>query len=129
MDIDALEQDINMDFKENSPYQEGVISEMYQRPDKSYFQEPTKLQGLVSTGKLVQKFLPKQAEMDKILKIIQWKVLKGTHLPVTVKQIQARHLISTYLKDLYLYVAQNKLPSTKSATWKVEMLEEKYILF
>ena len=36
LDIDALEQDINTDFKENSPYQEGVISEIYQRPDKSY---------------------------------------------------------------------------------------------
>ena len=32
--------EISMDFKENSPFQEGVISEMYQRPDKSYFQEP-----------------------------------------------------------------------------------------
>ena len=26
--------------------------------------------------------LPKQADIDKILKIIQRKVLKGTHLPV-----------------------------------------------
>ena len=29
LDTDALEQNINMDFEENSPYQEGVISEMY----------------------------------------------------------------------------------------------------
>ena len=82
-----MEQDINTDFEENSPYQEDVISEMYQRPDKSYFQEPLELQGLVSTGRLMQKFLPKQADVDKILKIIQRKVLKGTHLPVTVKEI------------------------------------------
>ena len=59
LDIDALEQDINIDFEENSPYQEGVISEMYQRPDRSYFQEPPEFQGLVRTGKLVQKLLPK----------------------------------------------------------------------
>ena len=39
-DIDTLEQDINTDFEENSPYQEGVISEIYQGPDKSYFLEP-----------------------------------------------------------------------------------------
>ena len=69
----------------------------------------------MSTGKLVQKFLPKQADMDKILKTIKWKVLKGTHLPVTVKEIQAGYLISPYFKDFYLYLAQNKLPSTKSA--------------
>ena len=81
--------DINMDFKENSPFQEGMISEKYQRPDKSYFQEPQELASLINTGKLVQKFLMKQADIDKILKIIQRKVLKGKHLPVTVKERQA----------------------------------------
>ena len=30
--------DINLDFKENSPFQGGVISETYQRLDKSFFQ-------------------------------------------------------------------------------------------
>ena len=62
MDLDT---DINMNFKENSPYQEGVILETYQRPDRSYFQEPPELDSLISTGKLVQNFLPKQADIDK----------------------------------------------------------------
>ena len=57
-----------MDFEEISPYLEGVISETYQRPDKSYFQEPPELQGLVSTGKLVQNVLSKQSDIDKICK-------------------------------------------------------------
>ena len=64
--------------------------------------------------------------MDKILKIFQRKVLKGMHLPVTVK-IVAGYLVSPYLKNLYLYLAQNKLPSKKMAICKVEMLE-KYVL-
>ena len=50
-----------MDFKENSPYQEGVLSETYHRLDRSYIQEPPDLDNLINTGKLVQKFLPKQA--------------------------------------------------------------------
>ena len=109
LDSDSLEQDINIDFEENSPHQEGVISKIYQRPDKSYFQEPPELQHQVDKGKLVQKFLPKQTDIDKILKIIQSKVLKGTHL----KEIQAEYSIKPYFKDLYLYLAQNKLPNTK----------------
>ena len=72
---------------------------MYQRPDKSYFQEPQELASLINMGKLVQKFLLKQANIDKILKMIQRKALKGTHLPVTVKEIQAGYLISFYFKD------------------------------
>ena len=66
-------------------------------------QEPPELDSLINTGKLVQKFLMKQADIDKILKIIQRKVLKGTHLPVTVKETQGGHLVSPYFKDLYLY--------------------------
>ena len=57
---------IDIEFEENSPYQEGIISKIYQRPDESYFQEPEELESLVNTGRLVQKFLPKQADIDKI---------------------------------------------------------------
>ena len=89
MDLDT---DINMDFKENSPFQECVISETYQRPNRSFFQEPPELDSLISTDKLVQKFLPKQADIDEVLKIIQRKVFKGMHLPVTIKEIQAGYL-------------------------------------
>ena len=49
----------------------------------------------------------------------------GTHVPVTVKEIQAGYLISPYFKDIYLYLAQNKLPSTKTTIHKVEKLAEK----
>ena len=54
-------------------------------------------------------FLPKQSDIDKILKIIRRIVLKGMHLPVTVREIQAEYLIIPYFKDLYLNLAQNKL--------------------
>ena len=101
---------------------------MYQRPDKSYFQEPKELESLVNMSRLVQKFLPKQADTDKILKIIQWKVLKGTHLPIMIKDIQAGYLVSSFFKDIYIYLAQNKFPSTTSAIRKIEALAEKYIL-
>ena len=63
-----------------------------------------------------------------MLKIIQQKVLKGTHLLVMIKEIQAGNLTSSYFKDIYLYLAQNKLPSSKAAIRKVEALTEKYIL-
>ena len=38
---------------------------MFQRLDKTFFQDPKELNGLINTGNLVQKFLPKQIDMDK----------------------------------------------------------------
>ena len=34
---------------------------------------------LVNTERIVQKYLPKQTDIDRILKVIQREVLKGTH--------------------------------------------------
>ena len=97
---------------------------MFQRPDKLFFQEPKELGDLIDRGNLVQKFLPKQTNIDKILKVIQRKVLKSTHLPVDIKEIQARYLHSSYFKDIFLYLSQNKLPHSKAAINKVEALTE-----
>ena len=97
-----LDLEINRNFEENLPYQEGLISEIYQRPHKSQIVDPPELTDLVNTERIVQKYLPKQADIDKILKVIQRKVLKGTHLPITIKEIQAGYLNSPYFKDLHL---------------------------
>ena len=123
-----LDLGINKDFEENSPYQEGIISEIYQRPDKSQLVNPPELIDLVNTERIVQKYLPKQTDIDNILKVIQRKVLKGTHLPLTIKENQAGYLNSPYFKDLYVYLSQNRLTSSKGAMHKIEILSERYIL-
>ena len=50
------------------------------------------------------------------------------HLPLTIKEIQAGYLSSLYFKDIYLYLAHNRLPSKKAAMKRVELLAEKYIM-
>ena len=48
----------NLDFEENSPYQEGIIAEIYVSPDKSYIEQPQELTDLVDSTKLIHKYLP-----------------------------------------------------------------------
>ena len=120
--------DRNVDIEENSLFQEGIISEIYERPNMSYVQEPQELKDLIDTTKLIQKYLPKQMDIDKILDIIKRKVLKGTHLPLTIKEIQAGYLSSPYFKELYLFLSQNKLPSKRASIKKVKTLAESFVL-
>ena len=54
--------------------------------------------------------------------------MKGNHLPVEIKEIQEGYLHSPYFKDIYLYLLQNRLPSSKASIKRVEALAEKYIL-
>ena len=51
--LENINPNINFDFEENSPFQEGIMSETFQRLDKSFFQE------LKELGKLInRKFNP-----------------------------------------------------------------------
>ena len=102
-----------IEIEENLPFQENIISKVYERPDKSYFQELIELKDLIDTNNIIQ-FLPKQTDIDKILEIIRKKVLKGTHLPLMIKEIQAGYLNNSYFKDIYLYLAQNRLPAKRA---------------
>ena len=67
-------------------------------------------------------------DIDKILNVIKRKVLKCTHLPLTIKEIQAGYLTSLYFKDIYRYLAQNILPRKRHARQKVENLSDRYVL-
>ena len=56
--------DRNVHIEENFPFQESIISEIYERPDTSYMQEPYELRDLLDTTKLIEKFLLKQTEIE-----------------------------------------------------------------
>ena len=75
--------DLRMDIEENSSHQEGIITEAYIAPDQSYLEQPQELIKLVNTSKFVQRHLPWQADMDKILNVIKRKSAK-------------RHSLATY---------------------------------
>ena len=47
-------ESLKIEIEENSPFQESILSEVYERPDKSYFQEPIELKDLIDTNNIVQ---------------------------------------------------------------------------
>ena len=47
-------ESLKIEIEENSPFQENIISKVYERPDKSYFQEPIELKDLIDTNNIVQ---------------------------------------------------------------------------
>ena len=75
---DLLDNDLDrkVNIEENSLFQEGIVSETYERPDTSYVQEPYELTDLIDTTKLIQKFLPKQTDIDKYCRYFKKKGFK-----------------------------------------------------
>ena len=65
-------------------------------------------------------FLAKLTILNKIIKVTEGKVLKEHDFPKTIKEIQTGYLTSPYFKNIYLYLAQNKLPTFKAAVRQVK---------
>ena len=55
--VQDINPNINFYFEENSPFQEGVMLETFQRPDKSFFQEPKDLGDLINKGNFCSKLV------------------------------------------------------------------------
>ena len=50
------------------------------------------------------------------------------HLPLTINEIQAGYLTSSFFRDLYKYLVQNIMPHKRHTRCKVEALAESFIL-
>ena len=70
-----MEPKLSVDFVENDPKQEGIIHEVHQRPQMNAYRNYQNCTQVHSKN-LVQMYLPKQADLDKVLKIIE-KSIKG----------------------------------------------------
>ena len=88
--------------------------ETYINLDQTYFERPQEQTDVVNTTKLVQKYLPRQVDIDRILEVIKRKVLKGTHLPFTIKENTSR-LLNQSLFQRYVQLLGPKHLTTKKA--------------
>ena len=97
-------------------------------PDDEDFVEQPPLEELVDPTKVKQTFVPKQGELTKLVKQINTRILRGTHLPGSLKDLKAAYLTSPHFKDIYVYLTLNRLPLNKVAARQVEANSRDYMM-
>ena len=63
------------------PFAEDTVEPVFKRPEMTDFEIPPVLEEMIPDGSLIDKHLPKQADIDKILTQINRKYLRRMHLP------------------------------------------------
>ena len=71
VDVHDIEPQLNTNFEENAPQEEEIIHEVYESPGKKYMQESPEFHTHVDSKNLVERYLPKQEGLDKILDNIE----------------------------------------------------------
>ena len=81
---------------------------------------PPVLRDQITDPTLMHRYLPKQADIDRIIEQISRKYLTKLHLPCSIRDMQAAYLSSPHFRDIYLSVGMNKMPSKARSTRKLE---------
>ena len=123
-----LDPTSGLDIDTNSPYKAEDIEIRGRAPIKSDFEIPPSLAEQADEGKLVTRYLPQQSDVTRILKEINRKVLRQTHFPTTMRDMQAAYLASPHFRDIYIYLMQNRLPTSARRARRLEALVKNYML-
>ena len=86
----------------NTPFDDAFVEIEYRQPEPNDFVPPGKLTNSIGEGKVIHKVLPKQADVDKILKQINRKILHQTHFPESFKDISVTYLQSPHFCNIYM---------------------------
>ena len=64
---------------------------------------------------IIRKHIPKQSDIDKIVKSIESHVIQGLELPIQAQDLIKSYQTSTHFPDVYHYITDGKLPSGAKA--------------
>ena len=109
--------DINSEL---SPYQYKEVEAVFKAPELDDFLLPPVLGDQITDSTLMHRYLPKQADTDRIIGQISRKYLSKLQLPCIIRDMQAAYLNSPHFRDIYLSVGMNKMPSKARSARKLE---------
>ena len=109
--------DINLDL---ICYQEKEVEVVFKAPELDDFLLPPVLGDQITDSTLMHRYLPKQADIDRIMDQINRKYLATLQLPCSIRDMQAAYLSSPHFRDIHLSVGLNKMPSKARSARKLE---------
>ena len=93
-------------------------------PTEEDFVLPPPLESLVDKAKMAYKFLPKQGDINRLIAKINKKLL----LCVNLRDLKATYLTSPHLRDIYLYLLQNRIPLGKGVVKRLDQNARNYLI-
>lgn len=91
-----------------TPAQPSHVQPEFHLPLPRDFREPLALAEQVDLTNVVQRRLPRQVDLDKILNQIQRKILHQVHLTEELKDIKAHYQASPHFKQIYQYLSTGR---------------------
>ena len=86
-----------------------------QPPEIEYTQMPQALVPIDTPLSIIHKHIPRQSDIDKIVKNIETRVIHSLELLIQAQDLIKAYQHSTHFHDIYQYITDGKLPSSTKA--------------
>ena len=84
-------------------------------PDIEYTKTSQPLVPVDTPLSVIRKHIPRQSNIDKIVKSIESQVIHGLELPIQAQDLVKAYQTSMHFRDIYHYITDGKLPSGTKA--------------
>ena len=84
-------------------------------PGIEYTQTPQALVPIDTPLSIIHKHIPRQSDIDKIVKNIETHIIHSLELPIQAQDLVKAYQYSTRSHDIYQYITDGKLPSSTKA--------------
>ena len=101
---------------------------IFRAPILQDFIVPPTLEEETKGKEILAKNLPKQTDIDRLMKVLNRKILTRSRFPDTLKDLEAAYVQSAYFKDVYEYLRYNKLPNNVRKAYQVQVDANNYFL-
>ena len=81
-------------------------------PEIKYTQTPQALVPIDTPMSIIHKHIPRQFDIDKIVRNIETHVIHSLELPIQAQDLIKAYQHSTHFHDIYQYITDGKLPSS-----------------
>ena len=102
------------------PHNNKEVEAVFKAPELDDFLLSPVLGDQITDSPLMYRYLPKQADIDRIMDQINRKYLAKLQLPCSIRDMQAAYLGRPHFRDIYLSVGMNKIPSKARSARKLE---------
>ncbi len=96
------------------------INESTRPPDKELLQTPHPLLSPNEQKSIMAKHIPKQKEIDAILKVFRRKVVQTWQVPFHIQDLVQGYLTDPKFRDIYLYITRGHLPGSTNAQKRIQ---------
>ena len=119
--VHDLKGDPWLDPKAEPPLEESAVDAQFRHPMQEDFIIPPTLAEATKNKTLLTKDLPKQTDIDRLMKVLNRKILTQSRFPEPMKDLEASYIHSGFFKDIYEYIKYNKLPTNQAKAKQVQI--------